>query len=504
MKNLFLNSWLHLSLLLIISIFFLTRGITKPFIGIHDFNGVDYGISAKNNLKFGLQTTKLGMMEVAGESVTPAKFSYYTHHPALLVLLISLSYFLLGISEWATRLVPICFSLASVVGIYMVGKTVGNKWIGLAAGLFFIATPMFLYYGKIPAHEPLLLALGIWLGYAYIIWLQGKDERYYHLMLGLTLGVGLTGWPGYFFIPGMLLHCLLFNRKQFGKLAILPVILILTFGIHLGHLKILTNDFFGGGFKDVFLFRANQTQSVQTQIIGFTWLKYIQQEFKWFLAFFTKPFIGLVCVNIFLTVLAFIKTKTVTKEAKAILLFLLMAVGYPLVFSNAVFIHDYLNIYLLPFVVLSAGTGLFQLTKVFVLSEQLYGLISILVVLLSGFSGWNFYQALQNSTNSQSGRDLAIAVNNLTKPSEKVLVEASQFRDFYGRFAQFYSDRTISFSNHQQENWQQEIKGIEQQYTYIITVDNHLPDSSIVGDLDGHYPTTKLGEFNFYKLKPKD
>ena len=51
--------YFSLFVLLTVAWFLLSIGISKPFIGHHDWNGVQYGNIARNHLHYGLQQTKL-------------------------------------------------------------------------------------------------------------------------------------------------------------------------------------------------------------------------------------------------------------------------------------------------------------------------------------------------------------------------------------------------------------------------------------------------------------
>lgn len=214
-----------LVLLILFSGLVLSYQISKPFYGIHDYNGVDYGNHARNHVKYGYLATKFGMATDAGifdkDAFSP---SYYTHHPALLTVLISFSYRLLGINEFSTRMVPILFSMCMIGGLYLVSSYILGRIYGIIVVLSAISTPMFIYYAKLPAHEPLLLCMGIWLIYAYIQWIDSHWS--YYPLLGITLLIGLTGWPGYFFIPAVSFHALLFNRVKFKQTLYLWLISI--------------------------------------------------------------------------------------------------------------------------------------------------------------------------------------------------------------------------------------------------------------------------------------
>lgn len=157
-----------------LSLFVLTKNINKPFIGIHDWNGARYGLIAKNYLRYGLLQTKFGQSQDATQHPTPGNF--YTHYPPLLPLAITASYAVFGISEAATRLVPILTTSASLVLIFLLGKMLFGYKVGIIASLLALATPLVRYFGKNASHEPLVVffALVAFLGAILIYKKKGK------------------------------------------------------------------------------------------------------------------------------------------------------------------------------------------------------------------------------------------------------------------------------------------------------------------------------------------
>ena len=89
-------------------------GITAPW-GADNFGtaGAFFSIAARNYVRYGYLATHL--VPVVTAEGPPSPPVYYVHHPPLLELLVSASFALFGVHEWAARLVPLAFSLASLV-----------------------------------------------------------------------------------------------------------------------------------------------------------------------------------------------------------------------------------------------------------------------------------------------------------------------------------------------------------------------------------------------------
>src|SRR3989344_2554478 len=108
----------------LISLLILLVGINRPLAGQHDWNSVFFGNAARNHVRYGLLTTKLGVVTNVGY-FPQENLSYYTHHPILMPLLLAGSMRIFGITEWAIRLVPI---ISATVLIYFLFKLVQQLW----------------------------------------------------------------------------------------------------------------------------------------------------------------------------------------------------------------------------------------------------------------------------------------------------------------------------------------------------------------------------------------
>lgn len=140
-----------------ISLFLLTRHISKPFWGHHDWNSNIWTVVAKNNLTHGLSCTKLGQVTTARAIDDCNQLQFYQNHPPLITWLVTASYAVFGIAEWAGRLPFILVSTGSAILMFLIGQRLKSTLVGLAASLFFMATPMFQYFGKAINHEPVTL-----------------------------------------------------------------------------------------------------------------------------------------------------------------------------------------------------------------------------------------------------------------------------------------------------------------------------------------------------------
>jgi len=102
-------------------------GITATW-GADNFGtaGAFFSIAARNYVRYGYLATHL--VPVVTAEGPPSPPVYYVHHPPLLELLVSASFALFGVHEWAARLVPLAFSLASLgLLVHLATKFYGER-----------------------------------------------------------------------------------------------------------------------------------------------------------------------------------------------------------------------------------------------------------------------------------------------------------------------------------------------------------------------------------------
>ena len=448
-KNL---SRLPLLLILIISGLILSINLNKPFIGHHDFNSVFYGNMAKNYLRFGFLKTKLGQVTSILQE-NPLKFGYHTHHPPLLPILMGISFLSFSSFEAAGRAVPIAFSLIGVLIFHQLVAKFFSKQIAFFSSLFFILTPMFIYFGKLPVHEPLVLGFSISLIYFYFLWVKNRNNKYFFYMIPIFIFAELTGWPSYYLPVIFFIHSLFFVKesKIIKKTFILIVLSVFVFSFLLLHNVILTRNLFGGGLLKAFLFRFNIGQRASTY--PFTLLEFFRKEALWGSIFFTKTLILLSLFYLINTFLKILKSKKTSITQSIIFVLFFFGIIHPLIFRNAAFLHDYMLFYLLPPLALSGALGLqliiTQVTKVLGLKKiKTLSLITfILVTTLIATEKLKFVDALLNSNMHLDGYILGKIIKKDINPQENILVVSKKFKDYEDIFVNFYSEnQKISYT----------------------------------------------------------
>lgn len=417
----------------------LAINIQKPFYGVHDWNGVRYGNIARNYLRYGFIQTKLGQVENSG-MVEFKDFVFLTHYPPLLPILVSLSFSIFGISELSTRLIPTLATAFSLVLIYLIAQKLWGRRIAFLSTVLVMFTPLVLYFGKNPVHEPLVVFFSLLAFYEFTDLVSGKLEvrRRNLFYLGIILSE-LTTWVGYFLLPALTTVFLIKrNKKVLSLLLPLWVISIGLFTTHLLHNYFLTGDIFGGTFKETFFQRT--AISEVGRIDNFNFISYILRIRLWFFTLFSGTLV-------ILALLGFISPLFKGKQiAWPLLVWGIYGVIYVVAFSNAFFIHNYLVFYFLPFLAFAGGIGLDKLLS-FIKAQKVQVIVSSLIVFLVFYERHSFLISLLGSQTDKFSVEVGQAIHNKTLSTDTVQISPASVAYASEYFLKFYSDRKLIFSN---------------------------------------------------------
>lgn len=411
----------------LVSFLVLSVNLGKPFVGIHDWNGARYGNIARNYVKYGLET-KLGQVEQRNPD---GSFLYYTHYPPLLPMLIATSYKIFGISEGATRLVPALATSLLLTSIFLIGYFLWNYKIGLLASLLALSTPMVQYFGKNPVHELIVALFGVlaFLGLAQLL-KDKKDRNALWLVFVSSVLAALSGWGGYFVAPAAVL---VFWKLRFSRQIIISYIglLAVLFVGHFVFVKFLTGSFFGGGLKEIFLYRLGQ------EAAGFGLIDFVSQVRLWASTLFTVSLI--VASFIGLTRLKSQKDKL---PALLVLGMLIFGGVYPLIFSNATFFHNYFIFGLTPVLAILSALGV---DKISASAKKPFLIIAALLLLLVSLERRGFLLALEESRQDELAYTAGKRINVMSDVNDTILVLPQNYFASRWPFLFYYAER--SFAN---------------------------------------------------------
>ncbi|MBI5357201.1 glycosyltransferase family 39 protein [Candidatus Collierbacteria bacterium] len=339
--------------IIFLALFLLSINLGKPFIGQHDWNGVVYGQQAKNFVRFGYLPLKFGAT-LATADIRPEERKYSTHYTPVLPILISFSYRLFGIYEWSTRLVPVMASSASVLLVILLGRELISFRAGIIAGVLMAVTPMFVYYGKNPVHEVVLLPFVLLSYYSYYRFIKIKKNKWWIILLLSLAGSMLVGWPGYYAAGLIFFHGILFRREgkiRFMQLPLIAATLLIIFFFH----SSILNPQAAGDLQNIFFSRLGGTS------IGP--IDFLTKELRYSINLFSISLLSLPAIWILFVIPGL--TRNLHKENTILLLLGIFGLSHVLIFRQAGYYHEYLLFPLLPFIALASAVTVENLLTIF-------------------------------------------------------------------------------------------------------------------------------------------
>lgn len=448
-------------LILGISLNLLFININKPFWGHHDWNSVVYSNIARNYIRYGYLTTKLGQVTNV-DLQNSESFAFITHYPPLLPILISFSFRVFGQTELSARLVTITFSLIMVYFIYRLGKEIHSTFFGIVSATSIIFTPIFLYFGKLPVHDTVVPAVSTFGFWAYVKFIKEKRPKYYFLLiLSLVVG-GLINWSALYLVVALIFHQLITDGKfkQTRKIIALVPISVFIFALHVFHVRLL-----GAETSNIFnnvLIRINPF--LTADLYGFSVFKYLKQELLLIRQYYTWPiFVGSI-IFFFSFLIGFVR-KSLTNAQTLISTLFIYGIIQLLVFSQLSFIHDYMIYYLLPFFALCFSYVVVEsLSKL--KTKVIYPIIVIALITLIFMHGLPFTEALYKTSMHKRAYDIAKIINKETHSRDKTFVSSKSYKEFEEVFVAYYSDREVQYGEELPPNY-------ERNFTLLIRPKDH-------------------------------
>lgn len=329
--------------------------LDAPWFGHHDENGAWITTGARNFELYGWSTLnylpvlKNGPLDLdrPGED-----FTYYVHHPPLIVYTVAWARALLGPHEMSARLVSAFSTLISLAALFVIVRRLYNGRRALWLLPLYGLTPMIAYFGRMPNHEPLALSFILIFVAVFINWLRAPNWPRWAL-LAIMAGLALwTAWAAaFFFLAFGLAGLWLGSWPQRRQMVLL--------GVVIGGLTLSVVAFYQWQWdgtldklRDAFFYR---TSSLEMRRDGesFGLLEFIFQQLVHMLPLMTFAIVVLGVAGVLLTI------RREGRQQRAVILALVGGgLLYMLVFRNAFYIHDYYKIYFMPGLTIAATVAM--------------------------------------------------------------------------------------------------------------------------------------------------
>jgi len=319
----------------------LFHDFTSPWVTNVDSNGAWWSQSVHNTLRAGLRATG-GMPSWYFGPLPIPPSGYYTHHPPLLSLMLTGMYALFGEKEWAARLLPITFSLASLVLLWMLVKDCAGRRAAAFSALLFVATPMELVYGRMVNFEPIALT---WMLCALLClrrWEQTSQQYWHNLMIIAFLLTLWTAWLGYIFVLVVCLCFLFPHRKRNPQLAFLLLGLsVFSIVLFLLYIRWARQDAWQN-LIEALNFRLGRTNATGTNV---TWAGWALRMRKTLTSYILLLSWALGLLGTVWTIRRWKTDESLRWLGWAALCFFLQSVVYIMCFPNASYVHAYAAFY---------------------------------------------------------------------------------------------------------------------------------------------------------------
>ncbi len=338
------NQWMILILTVMWGLLLLY--VNMPWLGHHDANGVWIGAAARNLLTYG--PAQIGLIPVLTRGPIPPDLpNVYVHHPPLMVWLTALSELIFGMSEMSIRLISIFPTMISVAAFYVMCRRLYDAKTGLVCAVLYAFTPMLVYFGRMPDHEPLSLAFLMLFGAVYVNWVKKPTTQRWWSLAVLVITAVWTSWACVFVIGAFCFFGLWAVRaKQRLPLIGLGIVMLAAM-ISVVGLYYLQ---YPNTFVDLIAAFNWRTSTVSEVSTSFTIVEFATETAVHIIAGVTLA-LSILCL---IGIIPALRVKSRLQQT-TILALGISGLAYIMVFRSASYVHDYYKIYLVPFMAITAA-----------------------------------------------------------------------------------------------------------------------------------------------------
>lgn len=497
-----------LILLLIIlgAVCLLSYRINEPFVGGHQGYSTIYNVITRNYLRYGYLTTKFGWV-INSDLVSPKQFIYYTRHPPLFGIILSLGLRIFGEHQWSARMVMILFSVSNIILIFLITKELWNKPIAILASFFAAFSPIYSFYGSHIDHVGSIVLFFMFATFfSYIIWEKRKNNYYFFIMYLFFLLGALTAWPAYFLAPFLLIYNMLTERSKI--IWILPLIAVLCLISFFFYVYLLTGNWLGCQIKEMFLYRMgiSKIHPQWTEIgyplpagpgLNFTiWGFFIKLLYK-MIVLFSPILLFLSSVWLVSFITSIIRKREIRNDL-LLLIFFFGCGSYCLAFPNITFQHEYVLLCIWGPIAISSALGFNIIKNKLSLPKTIrqISFIAVCILLLVQSSMVSYKKHQRRIADSFWEYTLGHAIGKYILPGEEVLTSSK-----ISFTARYYADRFIRFEVWDLDNFLILKDAPNRNYKYFIVKKDDPIKPELMEYLKTNYSSYTEKDLIFFNLR---
>lgn len=393
--------------------------ITLPYVKM--WEGGYQEIIARNHIQYGFENTRflLAMSNVNDH------FIYRFNHPPLFQVYVALSFMTFGIHEWSARIVPILFSVAGVILVYVIASKIYSKRIGVVSSILAAFIPIASYFGRNVNFESCVLFFGLLTVYLYIRINESPSKLNKLIFIFIVIHGVLSDWPYMILLGVVIVYSLFFDDRINNKKNCLVAFFIsmMILGVYF-----LINIEVNGAIE---LFgRISQRSEMGNYLLN---LKFYDAMGQRVVKFITIPIAIASIMGITSSISErFDDNLHKRYEHGYLYIFLLWGLLYVILLPQSAFVHDSALYYMIPGVAISAALFIdaiydIQLKNIPIGKYVMVFLILIMVVPALNQT-YEFHQG--KSFNSYN---VGLFIKNNTSPNDLVAVDST--------IIAYYSDR---------------------------------------------------------------
>lgn len=266
--------WICAGLLVILLSSIISRGINRPFYGMHSWAQASGAWSAKVHAKYGFGYTK-GISTLAVGYPPPEKPFRYLDHPQLNVIMASFAMRIFGINIWSLGIMGLALSAAGLIVFLKILKNIADEKTALLAGLFYVLFPITGYFGT-GAWDTLLGLSCIWFYLVLIGAIRGRPEATKYDKIGLALSLFFVlqfGWPGFFYCLAIGLHYVFrcIHIKKFPDKVLLSILVFAPMCSLLVNFTIMAGGYGWDIQKIIELYKWRSAKGEMPEFLWGTW-----------------------------------------------------------------------------------------------------------------------------------------------------------------------------------------------------------------------------------------